>query len=192
MAWCGGGGGPRGGPSVQCSALPSSAFSSRGPPSRTNGLPLPRLPSLRSLPLSPSSSLSISACLPPFLLPALLPVSLPLSLLSPPAPLRSRTQRGRQAGRQAAASEGRRSGGGGGGGGEGGPAGSPEPAAAPRKGPGVRGQALPLRPCAGRPAQFLDKKNFPSSFQGTSPYLNQYVSVHFICRDRATWSKCTQ
>lgn len=33
---------------------------------------------------------------------------------------------------------------------EAGPAGNPEPVAAPHRGPGVRGQALPPRPCTGR------------------------------------------
>ncbi|XP_030798552.1 vegetative cell wall protein gp1-like isoform X2 [Rhinopithecus roxellana] len=65
------------------------------------------------------------------------------------------TQRGRQAGRQAAASEGRLSGGSSGGGSQrrgGRPSRGLEPAAAsPHRGPGVCGQALPLRPSTGSP-----------------------------------------
>lgn len=64
---------PGGGPSIQCSAFPSSAFFSRAPSPDQYRLPLLRIPSLLSLP----ASLPL-ACLPP---------SLPPSLISsPPAP----------------------------------------------------------------------------------------------------------
>lgn len=130
---------PGGGPSVQCSAFPSSAFSSRAPSPDQYRLPLLRIPSLLSLP----ASLPLARP----------PPSLPLSLphFSPPlAP--GPSAGGRRAGRQAAASEGRRRGGGSrqwaavaAGSREAGPAGDQEPVAAPRRGPGVRGQALPPR-----------------------------------------------
>lgn len=102
---------------------------------------------------SPPSCLSLTASLPP----ARPPPSLPPSLIFP-LPC-SRTQRGRRAGRQAAtASEGRRRGGGSrqrtavaASSREAGPAGNQEPVAAPRRGPGVPGQALPPRPYTGHP-----------------------------------------
>lgn len=96
-AWAGrwhgvvGGGGPGGGPFIQCSSFFSSAFSSQGPPAPTNTI------SPSSAPLPPCSQ---PASLPPSCPPSSLPPSLHLSPPPPPPshpPLlgRSRTQRGR-------------------------------------------------------------------------------------------------
>lgn len=143
VASCGGGGGPGVGPPSNAAPSPHQ-HSSRGPPAPTNtGFPSSE---------SPPSSL----CLPPFLLPAFLPASLPPSSLPPrlPDPARAGSgQAGRQAGgglggekerwwQRAAVAAGSR---------EAGPSGDQEPVAAPRRGPGVRGQALPPRPYTRHP-----------------------------------------
>lgn len=157
-AWAGrwhgvvGGGGPGGGPFIQCSLLFSSAFSSQGPPAPTNTI------SPSPTPLPPCS---LPASLPSSSPPSSLPPSLHLSPPPPPPPPalqdparagRRRPRRGEGAVVAAVVAAGRQQGGkpGWGHGAAGGYC---------SQGTRVRGQALPPR--AGRPRDTPPSSAFP-------------------------------